>query len=366
MSNLYTRNGVWWARFKVRGIEYRFSLRTRAEQVAKKRLKAERARIEDQAVFGIAGPVSWKSAVVSWTDYMESARPVGADTFDRYRTSLKQLRPWLDQKDLHDIDVELLRDMVKGRLRQAVSNATVRRDLTAVSSVLAHAIDENWIDANPAHAFNRKRIPENRDPIILPTEADIAYTVGPVRTRFGDMMLLARETGMREEEVAGLEHISIDRAARVITFIGKRRKLRAIELTRKALTIIDRQPRNLHCPYVFWHLVDDGKGGQIASRFRNVASNFADYTTRAEARAIKAGIPYRRFRFHDLRHLYAVDYLRSGRGGIYDLQRNLGHTSIKTTEVYLAYLTPEQAKAAMIGVAQKAAHKQRSGGKPPR
>jgi integrase/recombinase XerD len=87
----------------------------------------------------------------------------------------------------------------------------------------------------------------------------------------------------------------------------------------------------------------------------------SDYTKRAAGRAEKAGKPYRRFRFHDIRHLFAVDYLRSGKGGIYDLQRILGHTSIKTTEVYLDYLTPEQAKAAMVGVAQKAAHKRRSG-----
>jgi integrase/recombinase XerD len=88
-------------------------------------------------------------------------------------------------------------------------------------------------------------------------------------------------------------------------------------------------------------------------RYRNVASNFADYTKRAEARAAKGGTPYRRFRFHDLRHLFAVDYLRSGHGGVYDLQRVLGHTSIKTTEVYLDYLTPDEAKRALVGSAQR-------------
>jgi integrase len=37
----------------------------------------------------------------------------------------------------------------------------------------------------------------------------------------------------------------------------------------------------------------------------------------------------------------AVDYLRDG-GSIYDLQQILGHASIKTTEIYLAFLTPAE------------------------
>jgi len=48
-----------------------------------------------------------------------------------------------------------------------------------------------------------------------------------------------------------------------------------------------------------------------------------------------------RFRFHDLRHLHAVEWLRSGRS-IYTLQHRLGHDSIKATEVYLKYLAPEE------------------------
>jgi integrase/recombinase XerD len=43
-----------------------------------------------------------------------------------------------------------------------------------------------------------------------------------------------------------------------------------------------------------------------------------------------------------------VDYLRRG-GSIYRLQQILGHKSIKTTEDYLVYLTPEEAERAKIG-----------------
>ena len=276
-------------------------------------------------------------------------------------SSLGQIRTWLDNKPVQEIDGAVLRELVKGRQRQGVTNATIRRDLTAIASILSHCVDEGWVEENAAQAFNRKRVPERRDPILLPTDEDVAFTIGRQATRFGDLMLLARETGMRQEEIASLEHSAVDLKAQTITFIGKRRKLRSIPLSRAAVEIISRQPRFLKCPFVFWHMDEDLEGKPIAARYRNVSSNFGDYTERAAARAAKADVPYRRFRFHDLRHLFAVDYLRTGKGGIYDLQRILGHTTITTTEVYLDYLTPEQAQAARTGVAQKGAQKRRSG-----
>jgi hypothetical protein len=62
---------------------------------------------------------------------------------------------------------------------------------------------------------------------------------------------------------------------------------------------------------------------------------------------------FRPFRFHDLRHLHAIEWLRSGRS-ILELQHRLGHASIKTIEEYLkaGYLTydrQEACKAALPG-----------------
>nr|WP_243445371.1 hypothetical protein [Sphingosinicella ginsenosidimutans] len=48
-------------------------------------------------------------------------------------------------------------------------------------------------------------------------------------------------------------------------------------------------------------------------------------------KASRSGASFRRFRFHDLRHLFAVLYLRNRRGTIYDLQMVLGHSSVTTT-----------------------------------
>ncbi len=362
-ANIYLRNGILWARFKVAGIEYRESLRTRSEATAKKRLKARREEIENAARFNIAPPQSWEAAVVSWANMMEHevrTKSLSQKTVDRYTGSLREVRSWLDGHMLHQIDAKRIRELVKGRKAQRVTNATIRRDLTALSSVLAHAIDEGWVEENAAAAFPRARLSERRDPIILPDEGDIAYTIGPTNNRLSDVMLFARHTGMRQEEIVSLRHRHIDLRRRQITIVGKRNRLRSIPLNDQALAILRRIPRHLKVDWVFWHAIEDDEGRPTADRYNNVPTNFADMTMRAAKRAAKEGRAYRRFRFHDLRHLFAVEYLRDGHGGIYDLQRILGHASIQTTEIYLAYLTPEQATAARAGVAQKGAQGQRS------
>ncbi len=75
---------------------------------------------------------------------------------------------------------------------------------------------------------------------------------------------------------------------------------------------------------------------------------------RADARAKREKRPFKPFRFHDLRHWYAVDYLRRG-GNIYDLAAILGHSSVKTTEIYLAHLGTGEQRRAKHGPAQNPA-----------
>jgi integrase/recombinase XerD len=245
-KNIYERGGILWACFEVNGGEDRESLRTRSEKVAEKRLKARREEIENQAHYGIAGPMNWVQAFVSWTEAMEAdvrAKAISPKTVLRYTVSLNECRQCLDPFEVHQIDAERLRELVKGRKAQHVTNATIRRDLTAISSVLDHAIEEGWVDENAARAYPRKRLQERRDPIELPTQSDIDLTIGRQRTRFGDVMLLARETGMREEEIAGLEHTMLDLANRHATVIGKRNRVRTVTLSAEAVAIIQRHPQ---------------------------------------------------------------------------------------------------------------------------
>jgi integrase/recombinase XerD len=213
--------------------------------------------------------------------------------------------------------------------RKGPRNATRRRDLTAVSQVLRAAASWGWIDANPARDYDRGVIPERREPIRLPTDDDIKALIGacPNEMLRGIVRVL-RGTGMRLEEAAGLERRNVDFIRKVITLDRtKTSRPRAIPISEQVVGTLQLLPVRLGCPYVFWH------GG--GKRYLNLSSRLA-------ALGVKAGVQFRR---HDLRHRFAVDYLRDG-GSIYDLQQILGHRTIRTTEIYLDYLTPDEQRVA--------------------
>jgi integrase/recombinase XerD len=86
-------------------------------------------------------------------------------TVKRYLTSLKQCHTWLDGVEIQRIDIAKLREMVKGRRLQGAGTATIKRDLTAISGVIDHAIDEGWTEENPTLTLRHRRMKEKREPI---------------------------------------------------------------------------------------------------------------------------------------------------------------------------------------------------------
>jgi len=349
-KNIFTRNGICWARFKVNGVRYCFSLRTRSEAVAERRLKTERQRIVDTAYYGAADPVSWEAAVLEWTRAIPRLG-IKPRTQKRYATSLWQLREWLVGVDVQKMDSKLVKRVIADRSRRGVTNATIRRDLTAMASVLSICVDEGWIEENPARMIDRGRIKEKRNPITLPHRDDIDRVLA-LGSRFIDMAALADETGMRQTEISTLQHRQIDRERGIAMLTEtKSGRVRAVPLSAKAIAIIDRQPRHFRSGNVFWR--GDGDA------FKNVDAQFYATTKRVQQKVLQSGGQFSRFRFHDLRHLFAVNFLKDRRGTIYDLQQVLGHASIKTTEGYLAYLSPDEKRDAIQGVQQNAPQDQR-------
>lgn len=337
-DNLIKRNGVWYARKEIRGRDIRRSLRTSSRAEAKRRLTTVLKQLDHFAFYG-ENRHHWKDAVVEWA---KSGPEIAPGTMKRYLVSLRQLDGILSPLHIDEINLRTIAAIAR---RPGASNATRRRDITAVSVVLRWCVSQNWREDNPAAIWDRSVIKERRDPITLPEPYDIDCVVAAAPGNFANLIRFAQHTGMREEECASLERRQIDlRRNAVALSKTKTNRLRSVPLDERAIGTMAGTPAHLSTPYVFWH----GQG----SRYSNVASRFAQITRNAVTRARAAGKPVpRRFRFHDLRHWYAVDYLRRG-GSIYDLQQILGHASIKTTEIYLAYLTPDEKAGAKVGSSQ--------------
>ena len=333
-KHTYWRGGVLWARFTVAGKECRESLATSSPKTAARlvaelheRATARYKRGDDEK--------SWDDAIVAWSSHIKGQ--VGsARTAKRYAGSLKIACAHFSGS-IAEIDKAAVNRFVSARRAAGVTNATIRRDLQAISSLLDYAEEEGWREGNPAHAKMRK-LKEHRDPIALPLEADYEFLLKRLERNcrgYAEMLRAARLTGMRQDELVNAKWSGFNQAAASLTFVGKRNKQRTIALSAKAVELIASQPvaicEGRSCPFIFHH---------NAKQIKGAASWYSRQTRWAKA-AQKDGT-FVGFRFHDMRHWYAVEFLRDG-GDIYTLRDHLRHTSVKTTEMYLEFLTPEQA-----------------------
>jgi len=330
-GNLYKRGKVWWGRIQVAGKEYRGSLQTRDRGEARKRFEKWREEVGRAKFYG-AQRLKWDDAVLLYKDTEMAA--VAASTAKRYLVSFRQVRQHLREHHLDEIGPRQISELVAARRREGATNATINRDLTAVSRVMAAGLGKGANEHNPARDYDRSLNRERREPIELPTWDEVAAAITRAPTAlWGQIMDFASKSGMRENEILTLEKKRVDMARKAITLHRtKGRRLRVIPLDgpllRDAVPILQGAMERGQ-ELVF------GRPGDTS--LKNFPSRYATWRRKHDVA----------FRFHDLRHLFAVTYLQRG-GNIYDLQRILGHGSIKTTELYLDYLTPAERRKSTI------------------
>jgi len=346
----YWRGSTLWAKAMVNGRQYWWSLDTSDPAIARKRQEAGKARLKAEVRHGETAVRSIEEAIVAWEDFL--ARQVrngalGQKTETRYLCSIRQLAPYLDGKGLSDINLRLLSGIVETRERE-VTNATIKRDLVALSSLMNFALDRGWIEANPV-LVKLGRVKEGKHPIVLPRKEDIDLALTRAPGMVGDLARVAMATGARLDELVTAKRDQIDHARQQLVIVGKGNKRRVVDLrVMNAYALIAALPAFVGSPYLFWH----GKG----EPYRNVSSNFArDVTDATAAWAKENRVEFRRFKFHALRHWHAIEFLKAGWGSIYDLKQRLGHASLTTTEIYLSgeFLTEEEMNQAKYGRARE-------------
>ena len=206
---------------------------------------------------------------------------------------------------------------------------------------------------------------ERHIPIVLPEIASVEKVIARAPGLLADMIKAAWVSGARQEELAGGRHAQLELESRRLTIVkGKGDKTRVIDLNPfDGFKVFERLPKGVGQAYLFWH-TDGRRYRDVSIQFHKLVKKiyedellklFPDMKLEDAVAASEATEQYpqfRRFRFHDLRHLHAVEWLRSGRS-IYDLQKRLGHSSIKTTERYLAFLTSEEERIVKRGSSEK-------------
>lgn len=278
--------------------------------------------------YGISAHHRWQEAVVRYLTENADKR-----SLDKDKIYLKQLDPYLCDKTLEEINMELLWPFIHARKENdGVANATVNRNLEIVRRILHLARDEwCWIQRFPRIRMLKE--PRKRIRFITREEADRLLEELPEHLR--PVMQFALATGCRRNEILQMEWRRVDFNRRVAWLdhgTTKSKEGRGLPLNRDAILAL----RSVHGQDRRWCFTYKGNTmKQIGSAWKRAL--------------VKAEIE--NFRFHDLRHTWASWHVMSGTS----LQELMELGGWKSYEMVLRYahLAPEQLASAAARIEQR-------------
>lgn len=201
------------------------------------------------------------------------------------------------------------------------AGATINRGLTFLQGMFTWAVAWGKLEATP---FVRGRIKKYKEPL-----GEGKYLNSEQRRRLltacsellQPLVVTAMSTGMRLGEIKNLQWQQVNLDLRVIQITNtKSKRNRSVRMGMGLVEMFKRLPKRGY--HVFSR--DDGKpfsGGYISHEFQRATQ--------------RSGIM--NFTFHSLRDLFATDFYQANKD-LRKLQRVLGHSSIATTERYMATL----------------------------
>ncbi|MDP4557909.1 site-specific integrase [Halomonas meridiana] len=238
-----------------------------------------------------------------------------------------------------------VREFISARQADGVKPATINRELSILSAMINHAIEQlEWPMSNPVRGRKLKE-PEGRVRWITHNEADRLVAAAKTQRsgeRLSDFILLALNTGARMNELLKMNWSRVDFDNALLHLEGedtKSAKRRSVPLNDAALAALKRRWVwvSQNCPYSEW--VFAKTNGERLGCIRQGFKSACD-TARIK-----------NFRIHDLRHTCASWMISEG-VPLMDVKEVLGHSTVKMTEKY-AHLAPHRARDAVNQLGQR-------------
>jgi site-specific recombinase XerD len=274
---------------------------------------------------------------ISFSDFKDQflVYSSGIHTPSTLRTNATAFKEFLrveGNKPLHSIGIREI-EYFLGVKKQESSEWTARKYYGSLASAFEKAIQWNYLEENP---FRKVPKPKSRE--ILPaffTESDFRILLSVIDDRdFKDLCITALLTGLRLAELLHLCWNDIDFSSKVILvrntekFTTKTRKNRIVPMSEEVFRLLSvrKEAIRFECEVVF----HNKNGGELL--YTSVSQKFKKYVRRAHLND--------KLHFHSLRHSFASALVSSG-VSLYAVQKLLGHTTSRTTEVY-SHLLPQQ------------------------
>lgn len=278
-------------------------------------------------------------------------RAVSENTLVNYESDVRQFEEFLKEKKirLESVDHIVIRDFLGHLYDSRMQKTSVARKLACLRTFFKFLVREGRLKVNPAELISSPRLPKKLPSYLA--EAEAATVVeSPQGNSFRDVrdraiLELLYASGLRRNELVGLNDDSLDMPQRLVRVLGKGKKQRIVPFGEFAAEAIvaylkarDREgltqaEEDGHVP-LFVNL----KGRRINPR-----------SVQEVVERTRLSLPSgRRLTTHTLRHTFATHLLERG-ADLRAIQELLGHASLATTQKYthvsLEHLRAEYEKA---------------------
>jgi len=246
-----------------------------------------------------------------------------------------QLAEWAGAHDLapEELDHKRLRQFAGVLSERGASKSTIARKLASARSFYRHLVDRGELEASPADLVTSPK----RDQYLprVMKEDDVAALLDsipastPLELRDRAIFELAYATGLRAEELTGLDTGDADFDAEELRVHGKGGKERVVPIGEQAWRSL-----NAYLERGRPLLAREGDAGERAIFLSKSGRRLgtADLRRRLRAWAQRAGMPPGATP-HTLRHSFATHLLEGG-ADLRTIQELLGHSTISTTQTY--------------------------------
>ena len=236
-----------------------------------------------------------------------------------YGADLRDFAAWLREHELalDDVDVRVLAAYTSelGRARRGLAPTTIARRLSAVRSLVRHALGPSRVPDAALAPSRPRRLPETPALEEVERAVDAAGSDdGPLALRDAALLELVYSCGLRSAEAVALDLGDVDLDREHLHVRGKGGKERLVPFGEEAAWLLARWLR-------------DGRPalarGACDALFLSVRGK------RLDTSVLRRLLPNP----HRLRHAYATHLLEGG-ADLRTIQELLGHASLSTTQVY--------------------------------
>ncbi len=294
-------------------------------------------------------PSPLAQAVDRYLTFLKAEENKSPLTVSTYRQSLHLMLELTELKDPADFNKASIRlyksalHSARTRNKKELTVRTKNHHLTVLRAFLRYLVQEEEADVYPPDRITRFKEEQRQVKVLFHEELERLLAAPDTDTKIGKrdsaILNLFFSTGLRLEELRGLNRKDLNFKTKEISVRGKRGKIRVVFISERAAEALKEylNARLDHIDPLFIRNIS--KATNVMPPGEEFRLSRVSVFNLVKKYALQAGIMSSPSP-HTLRHSFATDLLRNG-ADLRSVQEMLGHKDLSTTQIYTHVTNPQ-------------------------